>query len=279
MEFVGPYVSCTLGCRLLTQTSLFDTRVPEVHVNAYHNNIDGNCSIYSLATIGQERFVAGNSQSSLSIFDFRMGKKVYQYTDALPCSSRSAFPRPHNYPPGVKVRGFSSYEELNSPHCSFIPSDRRCHFHTTSRMELFQPNSMFWLYGKSAGFQNDRRGHPLRNVSPIYALSSPGSSCPVIYAGVTGRVYELQISELGKGGFPHDIWFGQNSKAFNRRATKIGVSMLETDNGCELENGDTAQSVVLRMQAVDGLKMNEPIQSSAHRLDRSWHSAQDFLPF
>lgn len=47
-------------------------------------------SVYSLAAYGQERFIAGTSRSKLQVFDFRLGSKLYSYTEALPCNPKKA---------------------------------------------------------------------------------------------------------------------------------------------------------------------------------------------
>lgn len=46
--------------------------------------------VYSLATYGQERFVAGTARSKLQIYDFRLGHKQYSYTEALPCQNKKS---------------------------------------------------------------------------------------------------------------------------------------------------------------------------------------------
>ena len=43
--------------------------------------------------------------------------------------------------------------------------------------------------------------------SPIFSLSSPDPICPIVYAGTTGKVYELEISEIDYKGNLVDPYF------------------------------------------------------------------------
>jgi hypothetical protein len=65
--------------------------------------------------------------------------------------------------------------------------------------------------------------------SPIFSLSSPDPICPVVYAGTTGRVYELEISETDYNGNLVDPYFAATPGACLAKETQE-LAMYEMDD-------------------------------------------------
>lgn len=191
---------------------LYDLRAGSVPVSSFHDPVDNDSAVYSLAAFGQERFLAGSASSVLKIFDFRNGNKAYYHTNALACSSCTPFPGPSfGYQHMTSSDAFrrmkivqksNSLSDLQKCHYDFrTGSTRTCRFHELSKMDLYRPNTNIYLYGT----QRNNYGRHVK--SPIFSLSSANALCPVVYAGTTGRVYELEISEMTEEGDLLDPYF------------------------------------------------------------------------
>jgi hypothetical protein len=77
-------------------------------------------------------------------------------------------------------------------------------------MDMYRPNASIFLYGTPGPHSRYGARH---EKSPIFALSSPSLICPYVYAGTTGRVYELEVSEMNVAGKPIDPYFASPSDA------------------------------------------------------------------
>ncbi|MCJ1263689.1 hypothetical protein MMC22_003559 [Lobaria immixta] len=144
---------------------LHDLRSPEPFTAVFSDIVDTSSAIYSLASFGRERFIVGGSQHCLlKIFDLRLpGGKVYYAADLDSCSSD---------PP----RG----PGMTDPTC--------CQYHRDSRAK-FRDCSIFLHPRHVRGHQISRRD----GMSPVYSLSSPSACSPTFFAGIEGKVLELDV--------------------------------------------------------------------------------------
>ncbi|KAF2178295.1 hypothetical protein K469DRAFT_742127 [Zopfia rhizophila CBS 207.26] len=128
-------------------------------------------SIYSLATQGLERVVAGTSMHSmLKVFDLRVPGSHHYHSIPLPASASG----PKAQPPKTKVKG------TRTPAKSFV----------SSGWNLF-------LYPRNIHGQNRVRTHRNRSEdSPIYSISIPSATSPSLYAGVEGAVVGLDFVSI-----------------------------------------------------------------------------------
>lgn len=130
--------------------------------------MDTSSAIYSLSSFGRERFVVGGSQNCLlKVFDLRLpGGKLYYAADLDPCSS--------NPPSGPA---------MTSPLC--------CQYHCDSRAKC--RDCSIFLHPRSVrGHQVSRRD----GMSPVYSLSSPSPCSPTFFAGIEGKVLELDVVSI-----------------------------------------------------------------------------------
>ncbi|MCJ1399206.1 hypothetical protein MMC11_002408 [Xylographa trunciseda] len=151
-----------------------DLRSPVCHVNVFIDPVDSYSAVYSLLPIGRERFIAGGARHSImKIFDFRMtGNRRYFAANVEAC------------PPDKEDR---SPESLAC-----------CQYH--SDVEHNRPG-----YNVFLDPSNQRR----RAESPVYALASAAPYSPHVYAGLEGRVVQLDIVEV-MDRFPDQAFGGRN---------------------------------------------------------------------
>lgn len=151
---------------------MHDLRSPAPFVAVFPDSVSGTSSIYSLASFGRERFIVGGSRHCvLKIYDLRMpGGKVYYTADLDPCSSD---------PP--RRPSFTS-PKMKSPKC--------CQYHHDSRAN--RRDCTIFLH-KPHIYVRGRRVSPLDALSPVYSLSSPSPCSPTFFAGLEGKVLELDM--------------------------------------------------------------------------------------
>jgi hypothetical protein len=124
----------------------------------------------------------------------------------------------------------SSYTPIKDCHHDFrTDTVRTCHFHMFSRMDIYRRNTTIFLYGAPRLLNPHARSMSRHESSPIFSLSSPDPICPVVYAGTTGRVYELEISETDYNGNLVDPYFAATPGACLAKETQE-LAMYEMDD-------------------------------------------------
>ena len=143
-----------------------DLRSPTPHTAIYTDPIDTYSAIYSLLPIGRDRFLAGSARHSiLKVFDFRMpGSRAYFASDIDTCVRETT----------CNQSGSDSTNDA----CY-------CPHHTKDEMVL--PG-----YNVFLDPHNQRR----KAESPLYTLASAAAYSPRIYAGLEGRVLQLDVVEI-----------------------------------------------------------------------------------
>ncbi|MCJ1391093.1 hypothetical protein MMC18_003955 [Xylographa bjoerkii] len=151
-----------------------DLRSPSCQVNLFTDPVDTYSAVYSLLPIGRERFVAGGARHSImKVFDFRMtGNRLYFAANAETCS-----PDKDDKPP-------------KTSDC--------CQYHLDMKDD--RPG-----YNVFLDPTNQRR----RAESPVYALASATPYSPHVYAGLEGRVVQLDVVEV-MDRFPDQAFGGRN---------------------------------------------------------------------
>lgn len=151
---------------------LHDLRSPEKCVAVFSDPVDTFSPIYSLASFGRERFIAGGARFALlKIFDLRMpGGKLYHATDLDPCPSPSTRCQPDYF----------SHAKLKSGYCQYH-YDARHH----------RPDTNVFMND----FQADHR-YSRRPDSPIYSLSSPSPYSPTFFVGLEERVLQIDVVSI-----------------------------------------------------------------------------------
>lgn len=133
--------------------------------------VDGS-SIYSLASFGCERFIAGASRHCLvKVFDLRLpGGKVYYAADLDPCSSNQ----------NASISS-SAPSRAVSPFC--------CQYHRDARWNRHNYN--LFLMPK---YRRQRPRSMRKNRDgPVYSLSSPSPCSPTVFAGVENNVLQIDV--------------------------------------------------------------------------------------
>lgn len=243
---------------------LYDRRAGCSPVQSFYDPIDIESAIYSLVSFGHERFLIGSANSRLKIFDFRSPSKVYHYTDGLECDELSPNPRPlWNLRVAVEGKYDTAVEDCR--HDLRTDTVRTCHFHTLSRMDIYRRNTSIFLYGAPRILNPHTRAASHHENSPIFSLSSPDPICPVVYAGTTGMVYELEISETDYDGNLLDPYFAAPPGAGLTKITQE-LAMYEMDDG----GGDPGQYLLgpLWVQPEGRRIRNRSLMSDLGRLDR-----------
>ncbi|KAI9806084.1 MAG: hypothetical protein M1833_004491 [Piccolia ochrophora] len=170
---------------------LHDMRSPLANVASYIDPVDTCSTIYSLAVLGRERFVAGGARHSLlKVFDLRMtGGKSYYYTDVHPCrdvfSSQKASKR--HQPTRYDCCPLHDKKKEKDDWNVFVHPQRRKH-----------------ILGRAC----DRRawGRPTFET-PVYSLSSPSANSPTLFAGIENEVVEFNfVSVVEETRHPNPLY-------------------------------------------------------------------------
>lgn len=131
--------------------------------------VDTYSAIYSLISFGRERFIAGGAcHSLLKFFDLRMpGGKLYHAGKLDFCSA-------------VKNSNYSAQ--------ALRRTDLACFDHRPKN-----PNPRDWNVFLNLGIRGTVSRTP---DSPVYSLSSPSPCSPSFYAGVEGRVVQIDMVSM-----------------------------------------------------------------------------------
>ncbi|MCJ1474234.1 hypothetical protein MMC13_002892 [Lambiella insularis] len=188
-----------------------DLRAPASHTAIFTDPVDTYSAVYSLLPIGRERFVAGSARHSIvKVFDFRMsGNRLYFATDAEACV-------PDDHP-----------KPLNQ-----LPKGACCSYHFNSK-HVRRGYNVFL----------DPSSQRRRVESPVYALASAAPYSPRIYAGLEGRVIQLDIVKV-MDRFP--------DAAFQEKNWRGGKSV-----GVDLKERYDPESRALRLAAVEQLQSGQ----------------------
>ena len=148
---------------------LHDLRCATSVVSTFEDHIDSS-AIYSLMTYGQERVVAGAASFSLlKIFDLRITGARQYYSTKIQNSSQSASGNTH--------RSNKDDRKIFQGRSSDQPKD----------WNLFLSNI-------------GSRGN-----SPVYSLSKPSEFSPMFFAGIEGRVVQVDLVSI-IDGFPDPVF-------------------------------------------------------------------------
>ncbi|KAL3422882.1 f-box domain protein [Phlyctema vagabunda] len=249
---------------------LVDLRDQDGIVTNYQDHIE-NFPYYSLALIGQERFIAGSSQESrLTVYDLRMGNKAYHYTDALPCLPRSPFPNPPRLPPASANTRATCFQDMESS--AFL----RCRFHEEAIKRVYDPN-----------FRIDLGPKETWKTSPVYSLCSPSHLYPHIYAGVQDHVLELRLdggSEANAANRQESLRRRKTSKEYLTYPFKENQFLLGMT---EVPEEASARAYVPLQRGLDSSPVCIPYAyrdldqdaEHRHRLDPQWHLEKDHWNF
>lgn len=153
---------------------LHDTRSPLNHEHCYWNPIDDG-AIYSLQTLGRERLAVGNSQHSVvKFFDLRVsGGRAYDYTKIRATKPRVP-PRQNENELDVGSGDWNLFlgPRAQEPFGWGGFSSRRTYRHRH-----------YW-----------RREDQRAADSPIYSLRSPSPCSPSLFAGLEGRIVQIDFT-------------------------------------------------------------------------------------
>lgn len=176
--------------------------------------------IVCLATLGQERFLAGAyaeapADALLKIFDFRSGHKPYSWMKALPCSDATPYPRPRI--PFDKPRR----ERNGFQPCGLGPwaagLDGRtlkacckrkghfllreplgcCEFHDDAKSIYWTPNTNVFLPKRYYKCFDPRLKVDIwrPRLNDIWSISVPDYLSPSVYLGCYDKVMALELGE------------------------------------------------------------------------------------
>ncbi|KAL8721016.1 MAG: hypothetical protein Q9225_002221 [Loekoesia sp. 1 TL-2023] len=171
------------------QRPLHDLRSPASYVAAFTDLVDHFSAIYSLLPVGCGRFLAGGSNHSLlKVFDMRKVLKD------LCCDSSLNHSSPKN-----------QHATIIDPNSTDLDNDRR----DSCDWNIFLTDK-----GPNTGTRSDTQRV---SVSPVYSLSSPFPYSPTIFAGVEGRVIQLDFTSV-YDRFPDPIFkFGSKRTGRDHR--------------------------------------------------------------
>lgn len=243
---------------------LYDLRTPSGVVSTYRDPLDHDSAIYSLAAFGQERFIAGSARHSLlKIFDFRV--------------------------PGAKCYSYSSILHTTGN------DDTLNKFRSSCAQDL--PNWGVYLdSGKN-------RGRYANGDSPVFSLKSVSPYSPVVYAGTSNNIFELNAISADDPHFEpyygniigplypqRDRFLGQDVALQKRSGIAghgkkrlvrkwdplgdvLGLKMVETDDGTSVFGSGRSMVPTLRTQGpVGGRKkeVEDGHREVEERLDARW---------
>lgn len=151
--------------------SLHDLRSPNSISTVFRDPVDTFSPIYSLLSVGTERFVAGGARHSIiKIFDLRMpGGKLYHAAGLASCSGAS-----HNRSRKSKTEKWLSCSEYN-----WESRHRRRGWNVFLRPK-------------------DNTNRRVTD-SPVYALSRPSQCSPTFFAGVESTVLQFDMVSIMDG--------------------------------------------------------------------------------
>lgn len=151
--------------------SLHDLRSPNSISAVFRDPVDTFSPIYSLLSVGTERFVAGGARHSIiKIFDLRMsGGKLYHAAGLASCSGVS-----HN-----RSRKFKTEKSLSCSEHHYDSRQRRRGWNVFLRPK-------------------DSTNRRITD-SPVYALSRPSQCSPTFFAGVESTVLQFDMVSIMDG--------------------------------------------------------------------------------
>lgn len=193
----------------LTLQRLHDMRSARDCVGTISDNVD-NSAIFSLATIGRERIVAGAAAHGLlKVFDLRMaGGRAYSYTNAARNGGidvRKAKKNVGNEEPALQASGANIYTPRTGP------------------------------------------GHRMRNRrwgqdSPVYSLSRPSASSSKLYVGLENSVLDFNFTS-STDAYPDPVFAKSliydkkgrfdSGRSWNRDQQVMALSMYEQSGPTE----------------------------------------------
>jgi hypothetical protein len=137
-------------------------------------------------------------------------------------------------------------------------------------MDIIRSNTTIFLYGAPRLLNAHTRAVSRHENSPIFSLSSPDPICPVVYAGTTGMVYELEISETDHTGKNLlDPYFAPPPGAGLAKQTQE-LAMYE------MGDGSTDYHIPLLWVQPEGRHIrNQILGENLSRLDTRWRLRHD----
>ena len=210
---------------------LYDMRASSAPVQEYWDPVDDG-QIFSLLSIGRERFLAGSHQNGcLKTFDMRMNGRVYDYTEA----SKTRI-KPKTTP--APSRSISTARETNI----FLAV-------------TVDPRNRIWR-PISDRAQNARL--PRYNGS-IYSLSSPSATSSSVYVGIENHV--IQFDTISS-----DDWLARRDLIESRENEMLNLSCYERPR----RGRESTDSVLLRKQRPLSTIKSDAISEAEPGWDERW---------
>ncbi|KAF2020705.1 hypothetical protein BU24DRAFT_416397 [Aaosphaeria arxii CBS 175.79] len=244
---------------------LHDMRSPHQFETMYYD-VTNDSSIYSLATQGMERVIAGTSMHSmLKVFDLRLSGSHAYSTIPLPTSTtKKPIHRSGDYTVNKIVNDAVAYTGKRP---------------ITGGWNLFlNPRNDTRNNNSNHNDPHHRNRRMLQTAdSPIYSLSIPSATSPNLYAGVEGAVLSLTFNSIADRH--PDPFFADCVKRFPDTG-RIDVKKSYNPSGDALnlgmyEQGDE-NAVIMRLMVQDGIYMGVAKNAQARdptrfaTLDERW---------
>lgn len=215
-------------------------RSPRDCVGTISDLVD-NSAIFSLATVGRERVIAGAAAHGLlKVFDLRMpGGRAYSYLDA-------------------------SGKEPRVPLANEIDDGE----------ELVLQASGSNIYTPRTGPGHRQRNRRWGQDSPVYSLSRPSASSPKLYVGLENHVLDLNFTSAAdpypdpafKSSLLHDNAGNFDSRqTWNRGNQVMALSMYE-------QSGRKETKLVYQKDISNGMVQAD---KSLKGYDERWHVVQN----
>ena len=153
---------------LLLYGSLHDLRRAGPAAGVFRDPVDTFSPIYSLLSVGSERFIAGGGRHSIiKMFDLRMpGGKLYHATDVDPCS----------LPKNDLLKQKSSDQWLSC-----------CGYHYEAKKNRRDWNVFLGVSSRRLGGNRE---------SPVYCLSRPSQCSPSLFAGIESTIAQIDMVSI-----------------------------------------------------------------------------------
>lgn len=154
-----------------------DIRTPNQQDALFSDGLHRDALITSLLPYGTTRFLAGNDQGFLNIFDLRW-PRLYHPTDGLACAAGNIYPEPPSQENiySDKARHVAACDYIKGTHCGF---------HDISRTEHSHPQVTIALNSRIA-----KRSTAGRGGKTLWSLTKSSDISPRFYAGQPGRVVQ-----------------------------------------------------------------------------------------
>ncbi|KAI9806615.1 MAG: hypothetical protein M1825_006072 [Sarcosagium campestre] len=226
---------------------IHDMRSPQQSVASFVDPSQPPDVIYSIASVGQERFVAGGARHALMrVFDLRKpGSNAYSYFEASPCQSI------FNHSKDAVHK--SNYDESFSP----LHEARYAHKHWS-------------VFASPQRAKGTCSVHSVTSNSPVYSLSSPSPASPTLFAGVENGIVEFNFVSATEEVKHPDPQFVRYPSKDKKSRTEIRKKWDPFNDVLNLSAYSHCPKVLLRHQAPISSKSGYKEPFSFPYLDERW---------